>query len=313
MLEYIWSQKYRPQQLSDMVLSDENRILFESFLKDKQIPNLMFAGLQGIGKTTMAKVLCKELGVDYLYINASDETGIDTIRHKVISFAETRSLVGDFKVVILDEADGLSGTTSSGRSSAQQALRNVMEEYSANTRFILTANYPSKIIPALHSRCQSVSFNPPLNKVATFVVDILKKENVSIPKEQKERLLRMIKSGFPDIRKVINSLQQHTIDGVLSISEDSEQIFIAEKVLKMVLNKKPLEEIRKYIISQESDFNDYHDLLTNLFEAIFNSDLPQDKKASMMLVITEAMYRHSIVMDQEINCFGAIIQMSTIV
>lgn len=313
MLEYIWSQKYRPQKLNEMVLSDENRVLFESFIKDNQIPNLLFAGLQGIGKTATSKVLCNELEVDYLYINASDEAGIDTIRHKVVSFAETRSLKGNFKVVILDEADGLSNSAASGRSSAQQALRNVMEEYSANTRFILTANYPSKIIPALHSRCQSITFNPPLDKVAKFVIDILKKEKVSIPKEQKERLLRMIKSGFPDIRKIINMLQQHTIDGVLSISENSEQIFIAEKVLKMVLNKKPLEEVRKYIISQEQDFNDYHDLLTNLFEAIFNSDLPQDKKASMMLVTTEAMYRHSIVMDQEINCFGAIIQMSRIV
>lgn len=313
LFDYIWSQRYRPQKLQDMVLKQEHRDLFESFIKEKQIPNLLLSSNPGTGKSTTAKVLVNELETDYLYINASDETGIDTIRHKVVSFAETRSFSGGIKVIILDEADGLSSASTGGRSSAQQALRNVMEEYSANTRFILTANYPSKIIPALHSRCQQISLNPPLNDVVKYCVGILRKENVSVDASQKKQLGALIKSRYPDIRKIVNTLQQNTVDGKLIIRDEDERLFVAQKVFKALVKKKKVEEIRTYIISQETEFQDYHDLLTDLFEVVFASDLSPEKKAPMMLTISEAMYRHTIVMDQEINAFSTIIQLSQII
>lgn len=307
--EYIWSQKYRPKTLNDIVIDSKTRSYFADLISQSQIPNLMLSGNPGVGKTTLAKVLVNELKADHLYINASDEAGVDTIRSKVIGFSETRSLNGGIKIVILDEADGLSGVVASGRASAQQALRNVMEEYSENTRFILTANYPSKIIPALHSRCQHVDLIPPLQECAKFCFNILVKEGVKYSGDDKKQLGKLIKSRYPDMRKIINSLQQSTVDGVLTIGDDSERLFVAQKVIKMLHNKKPMKEIRKFIIQNEAEFQDYHDLLTDLFEVVFESDLEEARKAEMLLIITEAMYRHTIVMDQEINCFSAIIQL----
>lgn len=310
--EYIWSQKYRPRTLEDIVLTDEHRAFFADLVAQQQIPNLMLSGNPGVGKTTLAKILVSELKADHLYINASDETGIDTIRSKVIGFSETRSLAGGIKIVILDEADGMSGVVASGRASAQQALRNVMEEYSETTRFILTANYPSKIIPALHSRCQHIDLIPPLSECAKFCANILKSEKVSVSTDQRGQLTKLIKSRYPDMRKIINSLQQCTVDGKLVINDDSDRLHVAEKVIKLVRLKKPLKDIRKFIIQSEADFQDYHDLLTDMFEVVFESDADQAEKAQMLLIITEAMYRHTIVMDQEINCFSAIIQLCQI-
>jgi DNA polymerase III delta prime subunit len=313
MFDYIWAQKYRPKHLKDIVLSPSHRSMFEGFIKEKQIPNLLLSGNPGVGKSSCSKVLVNELECDSLYINASDETGIDTIRYKVKNFSETRSFNGGIKIVILDEADGLGGVISGSKSSAQQALRNVMEEYSQTTRFILTANYPSKIIPALHSRCQQIELAPPFDECVKFCVNILKQENVQIAKEQKPLLLKLIKSRYPDMRKIINSLQQNTVDGKLVIQDDAERLHVAEKVFKLITNKKPIEDIRAFVIQSETEFGDYHDFLTDMFEVIFKSDIEQKKKAPMMLVITEAMYRHNIVMDQEINAYSAIIQLSQIV
>ena len=163
----LWVEKYRPSTLDDIILSDENRIIVEKFSTEQAIPNLLMCGCPGTGKTSLAKVIVNSvLQCQYLYINASDENGIDTIRSKVTQFAQTRSLDGSLKVIILDECDGLS-------QDAQRALRNTMEEYAAQTRFILTANYNHKIIPALQSRCQSIDMSPPLDKCVDRVSDIL--------------------------------------------------------------------------------------------------------------------------------------------
>lgn len=314
MFDYIWSQKYRPEKIADVVLTEEHRALFESFVKEKQIPNLLLSGNPGVGKSTISKVLVNELGCDHIYINASDESGVDTIRYKVKNFAETRSFNGGIKVVILDEADGISGTNSGGAgSSGQQALRNVMEEYSQSTRFILTANYPNKIIPALHSRCQQVELIPPLQECAKFCTNILKQEGISVAKEQKPLLLKLIKSRYPDMRKIINNLQQNSVDGKLDIKNDSERLKVAETLFKYVSKGKKIEEVRAYMIQQEAEFGDYHDLLTDLFEVVFKTELEQSKKATMLLIISEAMKDHNIVMDQEINAYAALIKISQVV
>ena len=152
----LWVEKYRPKTLEDFICTEANKDIIASFKNKEEIPNLLFTGTPGLGKTTLAKIIVNDiLGCQYLYINASDENGIDTIRTKVTSFAQTKSIDGKIKVIILDEADGLS-------IDAQRVLRNTMEEFARITRFILTANYKYRVIPALQSRCQSLELTPPL-------------------------------------------------------------------------------------------------------------------------------------------------------
>jgi len=211
MFNNLWVQKYRPSTLDEMVLSEENRKFFSS-IKD-EIPNLLFVGTPGIGKTTIAKIIVQDiLKCQYLYINASDENGIDTIRSKVSGFSQTKSIDGALKVVILDEADGI---TIDG----QRALRNTMEEYSAFTRFILTANYKHKIIPAIQSRTQYFDLSPDIHSVVNRVLLILKKEKITIPSTEQVNLVRIIKDNFPDIRKIINTIQKYSISGTFEIKE----------------------------------------------------------------------------------------------
>ena len=175
MFQNLFVEKYRPKTLVDIVLTNEERLYFESLKSKEEIPNLLFAGNPGTGKTTLGKIIANDiLDCQYLYINASDENGIDTIRSKVIGFASTKSLDGKLKLVLFDECDALT-------LDSQKALRNVIEEYSENTRFIFTCNYLFKIIPALQSRCQIFNLAPPLDGVLNRVVSILKNEGITVP------------------------------------------------------------------------------------------------------------------------------------
>ena len=301
-----WTEKYRPTTLDEMVLSTNNKAYFKT-IKD-EIPNLLFVGSPGIGKTTIAKIIVQDiLKCQYLYINASDENGIDTIRSKVSNFSQTRSIDGKVKVVILDEADGI---TLDG----QRALRNTMEEYSGYTRFILTANYKHKIIPAIQSRTQFFDFTPDMADVVDRVIHIIKEEGINIKSDEKVKLGKLFKENYQDIRKTINLVQKYSATGTLNITVNVNSNVIAELVLKNVKDNK-LTELRKYLIENETEFQgDYASLLKSVLNALYDkSDLKEDNKRRAIVVIAEHLYRDAMVLDKEINAFACFCQLQGLV
>jgi len=301
----LWVEKWRPKTLSDFIISDKNKIIIDSFKDKKEIPNLLFTGTPGLGKTSLAKILVNDiLDCQYLYINASDENGIDTIRNKVTGFAQTKSLDGKIKVIILDETDGLS-------IDAQRALRNTIEEFAKITRFILTANYNYRVIPALQSRCQSFDLTPPMDGVVKRCVQVLKAEKIVIKEEEKPKLLEFIKSNYPDLRKCLNELQKYSSSGTLQLADTKNN-----ETLQLIFNeikKKNITTLRKALIENESQFNnDYVTLMRNLFNHIDEVETNVDLKRYYLLTLSEYIYRSSFVIDQEINCYSCLISLSDV-
>lgn len=302
----LWVEKYRPQSLKDLVIDQETRQYFTNIIKERNIPHLLFCGPAGTGKTTLAKILVKELDAVYRYINASDERGIDSVREKIVPFAQTKSIDGQLKIIILDEVDGFTPD-------AQRALRNIIEEYSDNLRFILTANYKNRISTPLKSRTISFELSPPIKDVTSRIVTIIANENITVNDNQKPLLRKLIDANYPDIRKIIGLLQKYTKNNTLDIKEDINVSLFAKDVLKNIRTQKDINAVREFIIHNESDFNsDYLVLLKGLFEEIYNSDVNPDKKANSLVVIGDAMYKHQFVMDYEINAFCCVIQLQKI-
>jgi DNA polymerase III delta prime subunit len=295
----LWVEKYRPHKLEDLVLSKENRKFFSEI--DSDTPHILLYGNAGTGKTTLAKILVKDiLKCQYLYINASDENGIDTIRNKVTSFAQTSSLDGKRKIIILDE---FCGTTAE----AQRILRSVMEEYAENTRFILTANYISRIIEPLQSRCLLFKIQPTLNDMVERCCIILKKENIKVGEDEKIKLLDHINKNYPDMRRVINDLQRFSVTGSLNIVQVDQVKNVTTKLFNDLVARIPSVSIRKSIIEEEKSFGgDYHLLMKDLMDLFYDSNIKEDKKKRVMLEIGEHMYRDNFVVDHEINFFCCI-------
>jgi len=288
----LWVEKYRPSTLEGYVGNDVLKAKLEQYIETQDIPHLLFYGTAGTGKTTAAKILIKNIDCDYMFINASDERGIDTVRDKIKGFASTVGFA-PLKIVVLDEADFL------GRE-AQPALRNMMEAYSASTRFILTANYVERIIDPLVSRTQVYKLTPPSKKeAAKKLADILKDENVEY---ETKTIAQIVNAYYPDIRKIINTAQLQTRDGKLQVSID-ELIGqdIKLKVVDVLTSNMPFKdkvsEIRKLVAdSQIQDFTELYGLLYEYVDTYAPTKVPQ-----AVIAIAEGQFRDGQVVDKEIN------------
>ena len=292
----LWVEKYRPQDLSTYVGNENLKTKVERFLDDGNVPHLLLYGRAGGGKTTLAKIIVNHVDCDYLYINASDERNIDLVRDKLKTFA---SSVGfkPMKVVILDEADYLNVN------SAQPALRNLMETFSAHCRFILTCNYVEKIIDPIQSRCQTYKIVPPSKKeVALHSKTILEKEEISFDLDD---LALVVTAGYPDMRKVINELQRMSIDGKLSVDKDG-MIHNEFKLqfLDAIRNKESLGTIRKMVA--DSNFTEYTELYRLLYDEVESFGV--EKMPEIIADISKGSYQDVLVVDKEINFIATVSQ-----
>ena len=288
----IWTEKYRPDTLTGYIGNDVVRAKIEQYIQTQDIPHLLFYGTAGTGKTTAAKILVKNIECDYMFINASDERGIDTVRDKIKGFAATVGFK-PLKIVVLDEADFL------GRE-AQPALRNLMEAFSATTRFILTANYVERIIDPLISRTQVYKLTPPTKKdVAKKIADILKVENVEY---DPKTIVQIVNAYYPDIRKVINTAQLQTRDGKLHVT--IEELIGQDTKLKVVDTlssnlplKDKVNEVRKIVAdAQVQDYTELYQTLYQNVEVFAPTKIPQ-----AVIAIAEGQFRDGQVPDKEIN------------
>jgi DNA polymerase III delta prime subunit len=290
----LWVERYRPQDLSTYVGNEHLKTKVERFLDDGNIPHLLLYGRAGGGKTTLAKIIVNNTECDYLYINASDERNIDLVRDKLKTFA---SSVGfkPMKVVILDEADYLNVN------SAQPALRNLMETFSAHCRFILTCNYVEKIIDPIQSRCQTYKIIPPSKKeVAVHAKTILEKENISFDLDD---LALVVTAGYPDLRKVINELQRMSINGKLTVDKDG-MIHNEFKLqfLDAIKNGESISTIRKMVA--DSNFTEYTELYRLLYDEVESFGV--DKMPEIIADISKGSYQDVLVVDKEINFIATV-------
>ena len=295
----LWVEKYRPAKVEDCILPDAVKKTFQEYVNRKEIPHLLLSGTAGVGKTTIAKALCQEVGCDYIVINGSDENGVETIRYKINNFASSMSLIGGRKVVIIDEADYLT-------TNAQAILRSSMEEFSRNCSFIFTCNFKNRIIDPLHSRCTVVDFkvNGSKAKMATQffkrVEWILEQEGI---KYDKPVVAEIITKYFPDNRRILNELQRYSVSGSIDkgILASVSDVQLTELINS--LKAKDFAGARKWVTNNldNDPVRIFRTMYDKLYEVLKPNSVPQ-----MVLILAKYQYQAAFAADHEINLMACL-------
>jgi DNA polymerase III delta prime subunit len=295
----LWVEKYRPDTLEGYVGNEHILEKVKIYIENEDVPHLLLYGQAGTGKTTLAKIITNQIDCDVMYINASDENNVDTVRDKIRGFASSMGF-RKWKVIILDESDYLTPN-------AQAALRNLMETFSKTTRFILTCNYVEKIIDPIQSRCQTFGITPPSKKeVAMRLKDILDGEEVNY---QMEDLAVLVNSGYPDIRRVLNAAQRQVIGGELKIDKTSTiQANYMDDVLGVLKSNDNLKDSFRNIrqIIADSKVRDFTPFYRYLYDNV--DEYASGKVGNVILKIAEAQYQDASVVDKEINVMAMMLQ-----
>ena len=302
--DFLWVEKYRPTKVSDCVLPQSLKNTFSTLVSTGELPNMLFTGTAGVGKTTVAKALCKELDLDYIIVNGSEEGNIDTLRNKIKHFASTVSLQGGYKVVILDEADYLNPQ------STQPALRGFIEEFSNNCRFILTCNFKNRIIEPLHSRCSVYEFAIPNSEKPAIaagifkrVTEILRQEGV---KFDQKIVATLVEKYFPDFRRVINELQRYSLSGTIdngifvNLSENNIKVLITH------LKEKDFKGMRKWVVDNidTEPAAIFRKIYDNLNAYIKPTSIPQT-----VVILADYQYKNAFVADHELNVVACMVEL----
>ena len=294
--EFLWVEKYRPKRISETILPPRLKDMFQKMVDTGELPNMLFTGTAGLGKTTVAKALCNELGLDYIIINGSEDGNIDTLRGKIKQFASSVSLQGGYKVVILDEADYLNPQ------STQPALRGFIEEFSSNCRFILTCNFKNRIIEPLHSRCGVYEFNTTKKDMVALAASFHKRlvyilEQEGIQADQKVAADLILKHA-PDWRRVLNECQRLSIAGSSISASPADTGINNTSDLVKYLKDKDFKKMRHWVannmdIDASAIFRSLYDSMT---DTVANRSIPQ-----LVLILADYQYKHAFVADHELN------------
>ena len=300
----LWTEKYRPKKIDDCILPERLKKPFQEYVNQSNIPNLLLSGGAGVGKTTVAKAMCEEIGCDVMVINGSDEGRlIDTFRTKIKNFASSMSLAGGRKVVIIDEADYCNAE------SVQPALRNFIEEFAGNCSFIFTCNYKNKLIDPLHSRCAVIDFalkNGEKAQMASAfmkrIQSVLQSENVDYDDKV---VAELIKKHFPDFRRVINELQRYSQLGKIDTGILSQISDVTINDIIKYIKEKDFGAIRKWVAGNDIDATAfYRKLYDNLYEVLKPQSIPQ-----AVLILADYQYKGAFVADQEINTVACLTEL----
>jgi DNA polymerase III delta prime subunit len=298
----LWTEKYRPQTIEDCILPKRLKEVFQQYASQKQIPNLLLTGSAGVGKTTVAKALCQEAGCDYLVINGSDESGIDTFRVKIKNYASSMSFTGGRKVIIIDEADYLNPN------STQPALRNAIEEFASNCSFIFTCNYKNRIIEPLHSRMAVIEFGLKNGEKMKMATEFLKRTESILQSEKiefdKKVVAELVTKHFPDFRRVINELQRYSQLGKIDVGVLAQVADVSITEIVKYIKDKDFGAVRKWVATNEVDSTTFfRKLYDNLYDFLKPHSIPQ-----VILILADYQYKQAFVVDQEINIVACLIQ-----
>lgn len=295
-VEMLWVEKYRPKTIAECILPETFKKTFQEYVERKEIPNMILSGSAGVGKTTVARAMCEEIGCDYIIINGSDESGIDTLRVKVKGFASSVSLTGTGrKVIIIDEADYLTAA-------AQAAFRGVIEEFSKNCSFIFTCNFKNRIIQPLHSRCAVIDFKLQNGNKAKMASAFMKRVEQILKEEKVQYDLKvvaeLITKFFPDYRRVLNELQRYSVGGNIDVGILAQVSDVKVTELIAYLKDKDFRNVRKWV-AQNAE-NDTHRIMRDIYDKLYDILNPATIPMAVIL-LGKYQYQAAFAADQEIN------------